>query len=376
MIRLSHPLIGEEEVSAVSKVLLTGMLVQGRYVSTFEEALEGYIQVKHAAAVSSGTAALHAALVALDIHEGDAVFTPAFTFPATVNVIELQKARPILVDVNPVDYNMDPHQLEQAIIHWKGAEIPRAILVVHEFGAPCDMTAIMNIANKYSLYVIEDAACALGTRWNDRHVGTFGDIGCFSWHPRKGITTGEGGTVVTSSDQLFATLSSLRNHGIELSTGKIDFVLPGFNYRMTDFQAALGSVQLKKFEFWLEKRRLLAELYSTYLTGFTGVSLPKVIKGHAWQTYMITLEGTLDRDQLIIDMKEQGIEVNLGAQAIHMLSYYRTKYQYKHSDYPNACRLYTSGLALPLHPNLTNDDILTVTRKLRYTINMSKSEPL
>ncbi|NEU30249.1 DegT/DnrJ/EryC1/StrS family aminotransferase [bacterium LRH843] len=353
MIKLSQPIISDEAIKAVSEVLKSGMLVQGRYVELFEKRLSDYIGAAYTVAVSSGTAALHVSLAALGISEGDAVFVPAFTFPATVNVVELQRARPILVDVEINTYNIDPIKLEQTIKDYKGTEKPKAIIVVHEFGAPANMTEIMKIAKRYDLYVIEDAACALGTKWNGKHVGTFGDAGCFSFHPRKAITTGEGGVVVVKDEVLFKKVSLLRNHGIERNPdGRVDFMLPGFNYRLTDFQAILGVFQLEEFDKYLKLRKEYVNKYYNRLRYQPNIRLPKRIKEHAWQTFMIILSSDIDRNQVIKKMRNSGIETNLGAQAIHLLGYYKRKYKFKNSDYPISKILYDKGLALPLHPNL------------------------
>ncbi|MBO1511735.1 DegT/DnrJ/EryC1/StrS family aminotransferase [Metabacillus bambusae] len=358
MIRLSQPIISDEEINEVTKVLKSGMLVQGKYVEQFEKSLKQYIGADYTLAVSSGTAALHLALAALDIKQGDAVFIPAFTFPATANVVEIQRARPVLVDVEMDTYNICPDKLEESIKNWTGAEKPRAIIVVHEFGAPCNMKRIMGIAQKYNLYVIEDAACALGTKFQEKHVGTFGDIGCFSWHPRKAITTGEGGALVTKDEKLYTRLKMLRNHGIHRDeSGNIDFLLPGFNYRLTDFQAILGDMQLKKFDQWLKKREELINVYIEELEDNHKISLPFNIEGHAWQTFMVVLPIDIHRKQIMEWMFEKKIETNLGAQAIHMLQYYKEKYNFDANTYPIAKRLYYNGLALPLHPALLKEEV-------------------
>lgn len=372
MIRLSQPIISEEEIQAVSEVLRSGMLIQGKYVTEFEQALKQYMNAQYVLAVSSGTAALHIALAALEIGEGDAVFVPGFTYPATANVVEIQRARTVFVDVDSSTYNMDPTKLEEAIQNYAESEQPKAIIVVHEFGAPADMTRIMEIAKKYNLYVIEDAACALGTTWNGQHVGTFGDIGCFSFHPRKAITTGEGGAVVTNNEMLNKKMSLLRNHGVERNeNGSMDFVLPGFNYRLTEFQAILGIHQLKNFDSWVEKRKELVDCYYELLKDCPNIQLPKKIEGHAWQTFMIVLNDQINRNNLIRELKLEGIETNLGAQALSDLSYYKTKYQFN-NVFSVSTTLFNQGLALPLSPLLNKVDIQFVANKIIEQIRGEK----
>lgn len=369
MIRLSQPSIGEEELKAVCQVLASGMLIQGEHVVAFETALSNYTGAKHTLAVSSGTAALHLALTALGIGPGDAVFLPAFTFPAPANVVELRNARPVLVDVNPRTYCMTAESLREAINNWQGVERPRAIIVVHEFGAPCPMEEIMAVANLIGLTVVEDAACALGTYYNGRHVGLFGDMGCFSWHPRKALTTGEGGAVVSQNVEVYHRISLLRNHGMaESADGTTDFVLPGFNYRMTEFQAALGTIQLSHFPKRLEVHKRLAALYRHELSSISGLELPADIPGHSWQTFMVVLPKGINRQEVIKRLHYKGIETNLGAQAIHMLSYYRDRYGYVREECPIAAELFERGLALPLHSGLHEEEVLKVVKALKEII--------
>ncbi|NRR23244.1 DegT/DnrJ/EryC1/StrS aminotransferase family protein [Brevibacillus sp. MS2.2] len=369
MIRLTQPYISSDEIHAMTEVLQSGMLVQGRRVQEFEQNLATYMQVNYVSVVSSGTAALHLALAALELGRGDAIIAPSFTFPATVNVVELQGARPVLVDVTSGSFNIDPKQLKDTIKTWNGPEKLKAIIVVHEFGAPADMEIIMNIAKEHDLYVIEDAACALGSISNGKHVGCLGDIGCFSWHPRKSITTGEGGAIVAKSESLHQKINILRNHGIQrLEDGSIDFIVPGFNYRLTEFQAVLGNLQLQRFQYNLEKRKQLVKVYKRELESVEYITLPEMIDGHSWQTFMIVLNTQHDRAKVIKCLAEKGIEANLGAQAIHMMSYYKEKYHFGLNQFPNAKLFYEKGLALPLHPLLTEEEITYISHTLREVL--------
>lgn len=356
MIKLSRPNITQEAINAVSDVLTSGMLVQGEKVLEFEAELQKFINVKYVSAVSSGTAALHLALEALGIGKGDAVIVPDFTFVATANVVELQKARTVLVDVDPTTYNMCPEKLEEAIINYNFEEKLKAIIVVHEFGAPANMMRVMEIAKKYNLYVIEDAACALGAYHNGQHVGTFGDIGCFSFHPRKSITTGEGGALITNNSSVFEKVQLLRNHGVQRDMdGMIDVLMPGYNYRMTDFQAVMGIVQLKNFGNNLRNRKNLVDYYLQLLDEVEGITLPEKLEGHAWQSFMIVIDTSINRSTIIKKMKELNIECGAGAQSISNLSYYKLKY---HPNYFETSELaYNKGLVLPLDSNLLNEDI-------------------
>lgn len=366
MIKLSVPSIGDEECLAVERVLRSGQLVHGEECELFEQELAMYLGCKEVIVVSSGTAALHLALVALGIGDGDAVIVPDFTFPATVNVVELVGAHPIFVDVDVNTYNITPESIRQIIKDWKGPEKIRAIMPVHEFGCPADMTAIMQIAKEYDLLVVEDAACGLGAIHSGKRVGTFGDAGCFSFHPRKAITTGEGGAIAVNDTVLAEKLRTWRNHGIQRVNGNMNFILPGFNYRLTNFQATLGRVQLKKFDSWLRTRQELQQVYRQQLRD-TNLMLPADILGHVWQTFMVVLPEHLERTDVIVKLKDKGIETNLGAQSLHCLQYYQQKYpdMCARQGKNNAERLFTHGLALPLCQDYVQDDIYLVLVALK-----------
>ncbi len=365
MIRLTEPQFDERELEAVRQVFDTGMLVQGQRVREFESAVEAFLRVESARAVSSGTAALHLALLSLGIGPGDAVLVPAFTFPAPANVVEMIGARPVLVDVDLTTYCISADLLNEAVERWSGPEKMRAVVPVHEFGAPCPMGEIMQVCNEHSLAVIEDAACAFGSKYGDRYLGTIGDVGCFSLHPRKAITTGEGGMIVSSDPTIAQRVECYRNHGIERTDdGSIDFAAAGLNYRLTEFQAAIGLRQLGKFEGQLKTRLHLVELYHETLREVPCLNLPAQISGHTWQTFMVVLPERVDRRAIIEQLKALGIESNLGAYGVHMLDYYSRKYGYVASDYPGAAALYARGLALPLHAGMLDADVRKVCEAL------------
>lgn len=358
MIALARPSIEAADCEEVCRVLLGGQLVQARVVESFERALAAYTGAAHVAAVSSGTAALWVALRALGVGPGQAVIAPAFTFPATVNAIELLGARPVLVDVEPATYCMDPEQVARAVRRSRGPERLAAIVPVHEFGAPCAMDEILAAARDAGLAVVEDAACALGTTFRGRQVGTLGEAGCFSFHPRKAITTGEGGAVATQDPGTHERVAQLRNHGLTRhADGGFDVQMPGLNWRMTEFQAALGLAQLGRFDGLLQARARLARRYLERLRSIEGLGLPAPVEGHAWQTLMVVLPEGIPRNRVIARLRERGIETTIGAYGIHMLSYYRQRYGYRPADFPVAARLHERGLALPLHAALSEDEV-------------------
>ena len=360
MIKLAKPYIPEESIRYVTEVLRSGNLVQGKFVQDLEQELQQYLGVKNALLVANGTAALHLALVALGVCAGDEVIVPAFTFPATANVVELVGAKTVLVDVRLDDFCIDVDLIEKAI-----TSKTKAIIPVHEFGQPAQMEAIMDIARKYDLHVIEDAACALGAEYKGVKIGSFGVFGCFSLHPRKAITSGEGGIVVTNNDELAEKIRTLRNHGIYSHDGCTDFIAAGFNYRLTDFQAAMCLPQFRVLDQLINKRISQASLYRSGLE-FSGIILPKEFKERktTFQTYHILLDSYEKRNHLITYLKENGIETNYGAQALNTLSYYSRKYSYKKADCPNAVIANQRGLALPLGEHLTDDEISYVISKL------------
>lgn len=355
MIKLSKPYITDQCISNVVEVLRSGNLVQGQFVNQLENDVKSYLGVKHAFAVSSGTAALHLALIALGIGPGDEVIVPAFTFPATANVVELVGATTVLVDINLDDFCIDTSKIEQAI-----TPKTKAIMPVHEFGQAAKMDDIVQLAQKYNLNIVEDAACALGAEFGSKKVGTFGELGCFSLHPRKAITSGEGGIVVTDDDTFAEKIMIYRNHGIVYGNGKMDFIAAGFNYRLTDFQAALCLPQLFDIENIIQKRIEIAEKYSVSLINKKDkYKIPVIFEDRrmVYQSYHILVNPSIDRDLLITYLKQNGIEANYGAQALNTLSYFQNKYTYALEDCPNAVIANKQGLALPLSMYLTDYEI-------------------
>jgi len=361
MIKLAKPDITEKAIEKAVEVLRSGNLVQGKYVKKFESALCNYLNIKNAVVVSSGTAALHLALLVLDIKKGDEVIVPAFTFPSTANVVELVGAKPVFVDINLSDFCINTTKIEEKI-----TSKTKAIIPVHEFGQAAKMDDIINVAQKYNLKIIEDAACALGTEFNNKKVGTFGELGCFSFHPRKAITTGEGGVIVTNDNKLSERLRVLRNHGISYKDGKIDFIAAGLNYRMTDFQAALGLEQLCKIENIIEQKIQIAKKYDKNLSSNNKIRIPFSYENRkaVYQTYHILINDEIDRNNLINKLKENGIESNFGANALPCLTYYKNKYNLIEIDFPNAIKAFKKGLALPMGNHINSSNINLVTKKL------------
>ena len=361
MISLSKPSIKKEDIDAVVSVLQSGMLVQGKEVEDLEGIARLFLQAQHCACVANGTATLHLALLVSGIGPGDEVIVPAFSYIATANVVELVGAKPVFVDIDIETYNINVSKIEEVI-----TQKTKAIIPVHEFGLACDIESIMQISKKHNLVVIEDAACALGAKYKDKFAGTFGDFGSFSLHPRKAITSGEGGILVSGDSDKMEKIRILRNHGISLASGKMDFVAPGYNYRMTDFQAALVKGQFKRINEIISRRQKLAELYKVNITN-SKIKLPFVpdYTEHTWQTFHLLLDKKLKRDAIITKLKECNIGSNYGAQCIPAMTYYQRKYNYNCADFfPNALLAYEQGLAIPMHDSLSEEEIMYVSIEL------------
>lgn len=366
-IPLAKPDFDEREVEAVRRVLESGWVVQGPEVEAFEAAIAELHQARHCIAVSSGTAALHVCYLAMGIGPGDAIFVPSFAWPSAANMAVAVGARPVFVDVLPGTYNMNPADLrvriEQCLEHNWGR--PRAVVPVHEFGLAADMDAMLQIAAEHKLEVIEDAACALGATYHGRPVGTFGRLGIFSFHPRKAITTGEGGAIVTNDDTLADLCRMWRNHGQTMIDGKRVFALAGFNYRLTEIQAAIGRVQLDKFPGILTQRRRIAAVYKHELGAGSPIILPDDHPEHTWQTFMVVLDDTLDRGSVLAKLRNEGIEVGAGSVAAHRVMSYATDFGYQAHNLPVSGRLDAQGIALPLHAWVTEQTCMRVSSRIK-----------
>lgn len=360
------PYITPADIAAVTEVLQSGMLIQGKHVGLLENKIKQITHVKEAIAVSNGTATMHLALIALGIGKGDEVIVPAFSYVATANVVELVGATPVFVDIDLDTFNIDVTKIKAAI-----TKKTKAIIPVHEFGLACNISEIIAIASEYKIHIIEDAACALGAKENEQPVGGFGIVASFSLHPRKSVTSGEGGIITTNNQQLAAKFRALRNHGIDSeNTGSMEFILAGYNYRLTDFQAAFVNSQLERFEQILTQKQELADVYLNELdTSVMKLPVVPAGKNHTWQTFHVVLEETTNRAQLIAVLKEKGIGSNYGAQCIPATKYYQDKYGFNSkASFSSAYRAYTSGLALPLYYGLTKEDVKYIATEINKSI--------
>lgn len=358
MIRLASPEIPEDALRAVREVLTSGWLVQGKHVAAFEEAVAGFVGIEHAVAVNSGTSALHTTLLALGVGPGDAVAVSAYSYVASANVIELCGATPVFVDVEPRTFNMDPAELERVLQQQTDGARIVAIIVVHAFGQMADLDAIGEIAERHEIPLIEDAACALGATWSGKPPGATTRVACFSFHPRKAITTGEGGMIVTADADLAASSRALRNHGQDAAASSPDFVLPGLNYRMTEFQAVLGSAALRQLPQSITRRRELAARYDELLADIVEVPQVPDASGHVYQSYVVLLPAAVadNRGEIIAALAQRGVESNIGTWAIPTTTYYRNRYGYTDESFPVTSEVFALSLSLPLHDKLTAQD--------------------
>ena len=346
MIRLARPDVGQAELAEIASVLESGQLTMGPKVEEFEGLVARAAGVEHAVAVSSGTAALHVAVLALGLGPGDEVLVPAYTFPATANVVALVGARPVLVDVDPVTMNIDPEDAERRV-----TSRTKAVLAVHLFGRPARLEQLPGPT------LIEDAAGALGATRRGRLCGGLGVVGCFSFHPRKLVTTGEGGAVTTHDGGIAERVRSLRHHGWSPSDRYEDMPAPAFNYRLSDVLCALGIPQLRRLEELLVARERVCDGYRQRLAGLD-VVLPEADPGdrHGLQAYVIQVDR---RDEVMQGLREQGIQCQIGTYALHRLGAYRDQ-----GAFPGADAAFERALALPFHTLLGEDELDRVAEAL------------
>jgi len=381
-IPITRPLFGPEEFEAIQRPLETGWVVQGPFVAEFEQLFSAFTGALHSLASTSCTTALHLAVAALGLKPGDEVIVPAFTWVATANVVEYMGARPVFCDIDLATFNIDVDQA-RALVG------PRTvgIIPVHLFGLSADLAPLLDLARSRSLWLVEDAACGFGAYYHGQHVGTFGDAGCFSFHPRKSITTGEGGMVTTQRDDVARLARSLRDHGASRTDldrhQRAGFLLAeydvlGYNYRMTDFQGALGTVQLRRADAILGARRERAARYDLLLADLDWLGLPRVPNGliHGYQSYVALYQPTaptianvdamnLERNAFMARLESSGIATRQGTHAPVLQGFYREKYGLRGNDFPNALLADRVSISLPLYPQMTDREQDRVVQAFR-----------
>jgi dTDP-4-amino-4,6-dideoxygalactose transaminase len=374
----AKPSLNQAALDEVIECLKSGWLATGPKVKQFEEMLAHYLNAPYALTLTSATAGLHLALLALGLKPGDEVITTPLTFVATLNTIVLNGAKPVLVDIDPHTYNLAIDNIEAAI-----TPRTRAIVPVHFAGLPVDLDPLYMLAEKYQLAVIEDAAHAIGAEYKGRRIGSFGHTQVFSFHPNKVITTGEGGCVSTRDENIARQITIQRFHGIDREafnrfsksgSQHYDVIAPGFKYNMMDLQAALGIHQLAALEGIIEKRTLLAKRYEEKLSHWPELTLPKAPTfsyRHSWYIFAPLINSEIldiDRDDFINAMKEQNIGIGLHYQAAHLYTYYQQQFGYQLGDFPHAESVGSRIVSLPLFPDMTFHDQDRVIEKMHLVL--------
>ena len=373
MIPYGRQRIDDDDIQAIVDILKSDWLTTGPCVESFEKAFAQQVGAQHAVAVSSGTAALHAAMFAIDIGPGDEVIVPAMTFAASANCVVFQGGTPVFSDVEPDTLLIDPIDVERKI-----TKNTKAVIAVDYAGQPCDYDALRKITDRHGIALVDDACHALGASYKNDPVGSIADLSAFSFHPVKHITTGEGGMISTNDTDLAQRMRTFRNHGIttdhrqreSLGSWFYEMVDLGFNYRLTDFQCALGISQLKKLPEWIRRRQAIAGLYDEAFESLDSVWplwLKKDVK-HAYHLYVVRLKSTtkaLDRSTVFRILRDMGIGVNVHYVPVHLHPFYRKRFHTGPGMCPVAEKVYEQIISLPLFPGMSDADILTVIDAVR-----------
>ena len=354
-IPLARPPLAPEAEEAVLSVLRSGALVRGSWVEGLERELSGWLEGQRVLALGSGTAALEVGLAALEVGEGDEVVMPDFTFPSLASAIAHLGARPVTVDISLDTYNADAGALLEAV-----GPKTKAVVPVHQFGLPMDVTPLVAAGAAQGFAVVEDAACAFGARLpSGRPCGTEGTLGCFSFHPRKPLTTGEGGAVTTGDAALFAKVAMLANHGMDPTRGFDRFVAAGWNYRMSNVHAALAAGQLWRLEAGIARRRAMAADYVARLASLTGVTTPAGLRdpAHTFQSFVVLLDEGVDRAAVLGGLAERGVESTIGSYAVHSQPFFREALHGRAPEggHPRSRAAFERALALPLFETMTEE---------------------
>jgi len=361
-IPMSSPDITDAEVDAIHEVLQTRWLSLGPKIQAFEEALAKYVGARFAVGVSSGTSALHLAVIAAGIGEGDEVITPSFSFIASANCVLYERGKPVFVDIDPLTGNMAPALIEPAI-----TERTRAILVVHAFGQPSDMDSILAIARKHDLVVIEDACESLGAEYKGRQTGTMGEAATFAFYPNKQMTTGEGGMIVTNNEEWANLFRSLRNQGRDVFDEWLNHTRLGYNYRLDELSAALGWVQLQRLDELLAKREQVAAWYNDRLDEIPGLHKPHIVKTTtrmSWFVYVIRCDDDVDRNALMAALRARGVPTRPYFTPIHLQPFYQERFGFRRGDLPLTEKAGDTFMALPFSSVMTEEQVDYVCQQL------------
>lgn len=365
-VQLAKPDITQAEIDAVVEVMKSGWLSIGPKIEEFEKKIADYVGVKHAIAVNSGTSGLHLIIKSFDIKDGDEVITTPFSFVASTNCILFERAKPVFVDINPETLEMDVDQIEDKITN-----NTKAILAVDVFGHPMDMKTLREIAAKHSLILIEDSCEALGSEYDGVKSGSLADAAVFAFYPNKQITTGEGGMIVTNDDNIAELCRSYRSQGRAITGFWLHHERMGYNYRMSELNAVIGSVQMDRLGKIIEKRNKAAAMYNERLSRVKGMKLPYVSPRTtvmSWFVYVIRLDEGIDRDGVMEYLKQNGVACRPYFTPIHIQPYMKEMFGYEEYDFPNTAKAGRSCIALPFYNDLSSDEIEYVVEVLEAAI--------
>lgn len=367
---LAKPHIAEREKELVLEVLNSGRLSLGPKYQEFEKGFAKKMGVKYACSVSNGTTGLHLSMIAAGIGPGDEVITSPFSFIASSNAILYVGGTPVFVDVDPITFNMDPARIEEKI-----TKKTKAILVVHIFGQPADMTAIVKIAKKHKLKIIEDACESICAKHKGKMVGTFGESAVFAFYPNKQMTTGEGGMIITNNKKVYDICCSLRNQGRAGSMQWLDHKYLGYNYRLDEMSAALGIAQLEKLDFLIHEREKIAQLYTKHFSAYPElVQTPRTAPGNTntWFVYTILIKANTKRDRVVAGLHTMNIDTKPYLPSIHLFGFYRKKFGYKVGDFPISESVSNTSIALPFYIGLKEEDIRYICKRVVEVIGLPK----
>jgi len=363
---MAMPDITSEEIQAVVRVMQSRNLSIGSQTATLEDLTADVANATHGIAVINGTSALHLCMIAAGVGPGDEVITSPYSFVASANCVLFQQAKPVFADIDPITLNIDPESIEAAI-----TERTKAIIPVHIFGQPVDMDPVMEIAKRHNLLVVEDAAEAVGAEYKGKRVGAIGRAGVFAFYPNKQMTSGEGAVIVTNDDEWADLFRSLRNQGRDIFNEWLQHARLGYNYRMSELNAAVGVVQIRRLDELLHKRAMVADKYNQMLAKLDRVSPLNVIPDTtrmSWFVYVVRFSPEIDRNQVLIRLAERGIPARPYFSPIHLQPFYRDQFGFKPGDFPNAEAAGRSTLALPFHSNMNTDEIEVVIEALSVVI--------
>lgn len=361
-IPLAQPLLGEEEAKAVYDTVKSGWISMGKKVAEFEEQFASYVQAPHALAVNNGTSALHLALAVHDIEDGAEVLIPDITFISTPNVVLYERLNPVIVECDPLTYNIDMDDMKRKL-----SSRTRAIIPVDMNGLPVDFEAVIAFSEENNLFLIADSAESLGAEYKGRKVGAQAPLHIFSFFPNKNITTGEGGMITTTDPQLYEKIKRLRNQGQDYRYHHVDL---GYNYRMNNVSASIGIEQMKKIDRVVERKNRIVERYNQAFQtaeNFTLPVIPEYVTQHSWYMYTISLKKGIDRDEVVKQLHDRGIETRLSFPPVHIQPYYMERFGYKPDDYPVSLDAWQRLINLPIGPDMSEaqqDRVIDVVLEL------------